>query len=207
MKLIIFGATGSIGYQVVEKSLAQGHQVSAFARNPSTLNLEHPNLMLTAGDVLNKDLVTNTIKDHDAVIITLGAGIKGNVRSVGTENIIEGMKQHGIRRVVCLSTLGAGDSHDTLNFFWKYIMFGILLRQALADHEAQEEVLKNSGLDWIIVRPAAFTDGPATGIYKHGELDPGKNLKLKVSRDDIADFIIKCLSDDTYLHKTPGLSY
>jgi len=117
------------------------------------------------------------------------------------------MQRRGLRRLVCLSTLGAGDSRALLNFFWKRIMFGLLLREAYADHEAQEAIVKRSGLDWIIVRPGAFTDGPATGAYKHGFPPTEKNLKLKISRADVADFMLRQLTDDTYLRQSPGLSY
>ena len=86
-------------------------------------------------------------------------------------------------------------------------MFGLLLRKALVDHEAQEAVIKRSNLDWIIVRPAAFTDGAATGTYRHGFARSEKNLSLKVSRADVANFMLQGLTDDSYLHQSPGLSY
>lgn len=207
MKLIIFGATGTLGRHVVAQALEQDHQVTAFARNPSALNLAHPNLVCIRGDALDKDAVANAVADHDAAVITLGAGMKGTVRSVGSRHIIDAMERHGVRRLVCLSTLGAGDSHNNLNFFWKYIMFGLLLRKAMLDHEAQEALVRSSSLDWIIVRPAAFHDGPATGLYKHGFPRSEKNLKLNVSRADVADFMLKGLTNNAYLHQLPGLSY
>ena len=207
MKLIIFGATGSLGRCVTEQALECGHRVTAFARNPSALNLRHSNLTHAAGDVLDKRTVASVIAEHDAVVITLGAGMSGGVRAAGTQHVIEGMQQHGIRRLVCLSTLGAGDSHSHLNFFWKRIMFGLLLRKALADHEAQEALVRSSNLDWVVVRPAAFADGPRTGNYRHGFSQSEKNLKLKVSRADVAEFMLKGLTSNSYLHQAPGLSY
>ena len=112
----------------------------------------------------------------------------------------------GVRRLVCQTTLGAGDSRANLNFFWKRIIFGLLLRNVYADHEAQEAVIKRSDLDWIIVRPGAFTDGPATGAYKHGFPPTEKNIKLKISRADVAGFMLQQLTDDAYLRQTPSLS-
>jgi hypothetical protein len=117
------------------------------------------------------------------------------------------MEKAGIRRFICQTTLGVGDSQDNLNFFWKRIMFGIILREAFADHVNQENYIKQSRLDWTIVRPAAFTDGKRTGVYRHGFTASDKALTLKISRADVADFMLKQLADDTYLHKTPGLSY
>ena len=207
MKLIIFGATGTLGRHLVEQALARGHRVTAFARRPDALELEHHCLDRCAGDVLDRQAVADAVRGHDAVVIALGAGRKGTVRSVGTRHVIEAMQRHGVRRLSCLSTLGAGDSRAHLNFFWKRIMFGFLLRDAYADHQAQEACVAESDLDWIIVRPGAFTNGPATGTYKHGFPATEPDLKLKISRADIADFVLRQLSDDTYLRQSPSLSY
>lgn len=207
MKLIVFGATGSVGRQLVKQALAQGHHVTAFARSPAALALEHPNLTLRAGDVLNQEAVTSALVNHDAVLIALGAGRKGTVRSVGTQHVVHAMQQSGIRRLVCMSTLGAGDSRALLNFFWKRIMFGFLLKHAYADHEAQEGIVRDSNLDWTVVRPGAFTKGPRTGAYKHGFLDAQEKIESKISRADVASFMLGQLNDLTYLHKTPALSY
>jgi nucleoside-diphosphate-sugar epimerase len=88
-------------------------------------------------------------------MIALGAGRKGTVRAAGTQNIIAAMTHHGLRRLVSASTLGAGDSHPGLNFFWKRVMFGLLLRDAFADHQIQEKAIRQSDLDWVIGRPGA----------------------------------------------------
>lgn len=207
MKLIIFGSTGSIGRHLVEQALEQGHIVRAFVRNPAKLDIKHTNLKVTQGDVMDFASVENSMQGQEAVLCAIGAGRKGTVRSEGTRNIIRAMEKAGVRRFICESSLGVGDSRESLNFFWKYIMFGLLLREAYADHEAQEKYVKQSSLDWTIVRPAAFTDGNQTGVYRHGFPADEKGLKLKISRADVADFMLKQLRDDTYLRKTPGLSY
>lgn len=207
MNIIIFGATGSVGRHMVSQASAAGHKVTAFGRTAGKLAKDHPNLRTVAGDVLDPEAVAAAVKGHDAVVCAIGAGRNGVVRARGTANIIEGMRRHGVRRLICQSTLGAGDSVVHLNFFWKYIMFGLLLRPAFADHAEQERLVMASGLDWTIVRPAAFTDGPATGAYKHGFSASEKRLTLKISRADVAAFMLAQLADDTYLRKTPGLSY
>lgn len=86
-------------------------------------------------------------------------------------------------------------------------MFGYLLKQVLRDHELQEENVRNSGLDWTIVRPAAFTDGDQTESFKHGFSETDKTVKLKFSRADVACFILQQLHSSRYLFKSPGLSY
>ncbi len=207
MNVIIIGATGTIGRCLVERAVSDGHRVTAFARDPSALELNHRNLTSRAGDVLDPAAVADAVQGHDAVVVALGAGRKGTVRSAGTGNVIAAMQRHGVRRLVCLSTLGAGDSRPLLTFFWKRIMFGLLLRQAYADHQAQEALVRQSGLDWIIVRPGAYTDGPATDAYRHGFPATARDLSLKISRVDVAGFMARQLTDDNYLHRSPGLSY
>ena len=149
----------------------------------------------------------NAIQGHDAVLVSIGAGRKGNVRAEGTRNIINVMEKLGIRRLICQSSLGVGDSRGNLNAFWKYIMFGLLLRPAYADHARQEDYVRQSNLDWTIVRPGAFIDGERTGQYKHGFPETDKTLKLKISRKDVADFMLLQLFDNKYLCRSPGLSY
>lgn len=207
MNVVIFGATGSVGRHLVRKALAAGHQVTAFSRKVDVGLPAHEKIRLVRGDVSNLDEVAAAIEGQDAVFCVFGAGRKGVVRAEGTKNIISGMKRHGVRRLVCQTTLGAGESEQNLNFFWRYVMFGLLLRPALEDHARQEEHVRASDLDWTIVRPGGFTDGAETGLYKHGFPATERDLKLKISRADVARFMLDQLGDPTYLHATPGLSY
>ena len=207
MKLVIFGATGSIGREVVNQALSQGHTVTAFAREASKVGIEHPNLRIALGDVRDPVSVENAIQGHDAVLCSIGAGRKGNVRTEGTRNIVNAMEKLGIRRLICQSSLGVGNSRGNLNAFWKYIMFGLLLRPAYADHVRQEEYVRQSNLDWTIVRPGAFIDGERTGQYRHGFPGTDKTTKMTISRSDVADFMLRQLLDTKYLYRSPGLSY
>ncbi|GAB3316935.1 NAD(P)H-binding protein [Larkinella ripae] len=208
MKLLIFGSTGSIGRQLVVQALAEGHHVTAFARHPAALQaLQHAHLQIHQGDVLDPASVERAVTGHDTVLCVLGAGSKGRVRAEGTKNIIRAMEKTGVKRLICQTTLGAGDSKGNLNFFWKYVMFGFLLRNAMKDHELQEQYVQQSRLDWTIVRPAAFTNGGATGHYQHGFSADAESLTLKISRADVAGFLLRQLSTTDYLKKTPGLSY
>ena len=207
MKLAIFGSTGTIGLQIVRQALEHGHTVTVFVRDPSKLTSTHTNLKVIQGDVLDPASVEKAVVGQDAVLCALGAGSKGTVRSAGTQNIVRAMEKAGVRRFICLSTLGVGDSWGNLNFFWKYIMFSGLLRKAYADHVRQEDHVTASNLDWTIVRSGAFTDGERTGEYRHGFPGTDKPSKLEISRADVADFMLKQVTDDTYLHMTPGLAY
>lgn len=208
MKVIVFGATGQVGALAVQRMLDDGHDVTAFARNPRKLKIENPALTYHAGDAMDAASVAAAIQGHDAVVITLGAGMnrKSRIRSQGTLNVIQGMQAHGVTRLVCQSTLGAHESWSNLNFFWKRIMFGALLRPVFLDHELQENLVRASGLNWTLVRPSAFDDGPATGTYRVG-FGPGeRKLKLKISRADIAGFLSRQLSDLSFAHRAVAIS-
>ena len=208
MKLTVFGATGSIGRHLISQALESGHQVTAFSRQPQSLTIKHPNLTLFTGDVTNLSSVTKAIEGADCVLITLGsAGLTSKVRSVGTANIVQAMQQLQVKRLICQTTLGVGDSSANLNFFWKYIMFGLILRFVFKDHVLQETIVKRSNLDWIIVRPAAFIDEELNETYRSGFPVSEKNLTLSISRKHVADFMLRQLSDNTFLKQTPGLSY
>ena len=208
MHIIIFGATGSLGRHVVENALTHGHTVTAFTRSGTFSHSNDPQLSVVKGDVQSASDVAKAIEGHTAVICALGAGRKGGIRTQGTQNILAGMKEHDVKRLVCLSSLGVGDSRPALNFFWKYIMFGLLLRPAFADHHTQEAAIRASDTDWTIVRPAAFTDGDLTQNYHHGfSAKTKRDLQLKISRKDVADFMVTQIGTDKYSHQTPSLSY
>ncbi len=209
MKLAIFGATGKIGRQVVSQALASGHEVTAHVRRSGKLDQDHPALRIVEGDVCDQDSVLAAIRGQDAVLCTLGKPLmnREGLRATGTRAIVEAMAAAKVGRIVCLSGLGAGDSRDLLPFHYRYIVFPLLMRHVYADHEAQEACLRSTKLDWTIVRPGNFAKGRHTGSYWHGQTRPDRRLKLKISHQDVADFMLKQLDDSTYLHQSPSLSY
>ena len=154
MKVLIFGATGATGRHLVEQALSQGHVVTAFARSPGKLE-GHAQLHIIQGDVLNAASVERAVRGQEAVLCALGAPAanKTTVRADGTRNIIRAMEKAQVKRFVCQSSLGFGDSRDILPWHFKYILVPLLLRHAFADHALQEAVIKQSLLDWTIVRP------------------------------------------------------
>ncbi len=208
MKLLAFGSTGSAGREIVAQGLEHGHEVTAFARRPEKLGLSHERLRVVGGDVLDLSAVKRVTPGHDAVLCAIGAPAsdRSGVRQAGTRHIIEAMESGGPRRLICLASLGYGDSREILPFHMKYVIVPLFLRHAFADHERQEACIKASGLDWVIVRAPALTNGPRTGIYRHGFPVTERGVRLRISRADVADFMLKQLSDDTYLRKTPGVS-
>ncbi|WP_280182310.1 NAD(P)-dependent oxidoreductase [Nocardia cyriacigeorgica] len=206
MRIAIFGATGTLGRHVLERALRQGHEVTILTRDASRVPTTNDNLRVLEGDVLDPAAVDRAVAGQEAVLISLGNGRKGVVRAEGTRTVIEAMRRNGVKRLICQSTLGVGDSRDNLNFLWKYVLFGLVLRPAYNDHVRQEEHVRASDLDWTIVRPSAFTDGPATGTYRQGFTGNEAGLSLKISRADIAEFMLDQLTDRTSVHRAVGIS-
>lgn len=208
MKVIVFGATGTVGRLTVKNLLAAGHTVTAFARSPQNLNLSNPKLLLNAGDAIELSVVTDAVAGHEAVVVTLGAGMsrKSKIRSQGTMNAIKAMQTHGIRRLIVQSTLGARDSWPTLNFWWKHVMFGALLAPVFRDHELQEQLVEASGLDWTIVRPSAFTDRATERPVIEDVPNTSRGLDLKIARSELAHFLTRQLSERQYIGRAVGLT-
>ena len=200
MKLVVFGATGKTGLEVVKGALAQGHEVSAFVREPSKISIDDDHLTLVTGDIFDLAAVAEAVKGQEAVVCSLGSNDLGRttVRSEGTANIIKAMKESDVQRLVVVSAMGVGESWSTLSLTNR-LFFATVLRSARKDHEAQEAAVKASDLDWTIVRPSGLTDTPLTGNYQVGE-----NIRAKTSqiaRADVADLILKVLDDETFFHK------
>lgn len=209
MRLLVFGATGGTGRELVKQALDQGHEVTAFVRDPAKMEgVAHEHLNVVRGDVLDSESVGDAIPGHDAVFVCIGAGpSRSSIREDSTRVITAAMEQAGVKRLICQSSLGVGDSKTNLGFFTRYVIVGIFLRHAFADHERQEAVVRKSSLDWILARPPHLVDGPRTGVYRHGFTPTDRDIKGKVSRADVADFMLKQTADDTYVRQTPGISY
>ena len=209
MKIVIFGSTGGTGRELIGQALDQGHHVTAQARSPEKLeDLEHPELAVVRGNVLDQADVEREIGGQEAVLCAIGAGAdRTTLREDGTRVIVAAMEKLGVSRLVCLSSLGVGDSHANLPFFTKYVIVGIFLRHAFADHERQEAVVRKSPLAWTIVRPPHLKDGPRTGEYRFGFPPTDRSTQAKISRADVADFMLKQLTDDAFIRKSPGVSY
>ncbi len=201
MKIAIFGATGKTGIELVKQALEQGHAVTAFVRDPARLAIENENLTLVTGDVFDPSSVDKAVEGQDSVICALGAGSelkKTTVRTTGTINIISSMQKNNIKRLIVVTAMGVGESWDKLSLFNK-LFFATLLKSSREDHETQEVAVKESGLDWTIVRPSGLTETPRTGIY-----DVGENILAttsKIARADIADLILKELEQNTLIGK------
>jgi len=207
-RIIVFGATGGTGKEVVNQGLKNGHKVTAFVRKPEKLKITDKNLTIVKGDVLNPQDVTSAINNQDVVFCNLGrpASDKSTLRTKGTANIINAMYANNVSRLICQTSLGYGDSTAVLPWHMKYLIVPFILKNAFKDHASQEAKIEASQLDWTIVRPGNMTNGIKTGNYKHG-FPPTEKIKLKVSRADVAEFMLKQMDNKSYRNCKVGISY
>jgi putative NADH-flavin reductase len=202
MHILIIGATGGTGRQLVQQALDLGHQVTAFVRKPAKLKMEHPNLRVAQGNVLDYASVESAMQGQNAVLSALGHKRffwPTKILSEGTRNILGAMKSRGVSRFICESSLGVGDAVGRLGLPATFLFVPLILPFYFWDRLRQEKLIEESGVDWIIVRPATLTNGPARGDYRHGPKVGSYIAPKRVSRVDVADFMLKQLADDAYL--------
>ena len=208
MKIAVFGATGRTGRHVVEQALARGDEIKALVRDPSKLGISDENLEVVHGDVLDSTKVAETVAGTDAVLIALGQTKTSpkDVQTRGTRNIVAAMKEHGVWRLVSLTGAGVRDPRDEPKLADKAITFLLkrLQSDVLKDAEGHAEVIRKSGLEWVLVRGPRLTDGPRTGEYRVGYV--GKNSGTRASRADVAEFMLRQLEGDEYLGRMPMIS-
>jgi putative NADH-flavin reductase len=207
VKVLIIGATGATGKILMSEGLAQGYEVTALARNPSAVAQEDHRPRVLEGNALDPSSVEAAVAGQDAVLAVLGtrSSRPTTLFSESTHNLIGAMDKHGVRRLVCITGVGVGDSKGHVGFLYDRIIRPFVVKNVYEDKERQEEEIKRSDLDWVIVRPARLTDGPAKGKYRI--FLGGSYTAKKISRADVASFMLAQLSDDTYVHKTPVISY
>ncbi len=209
MKVVVFGASGGTGRHIVDQALEAGYEVTAFVRSPEKLGIEHGNLTVFQGDVMDAESVERAIADQDAVLSALGPTrppVSDMMVNAAT-NIVAAMDKHGVRRIVSTTGGGVRDPQDQPKFF-DHIMKGLLTLMAgsvLRDSEANVNVIRASDLDWTIVRFPRLEDGEHTGVYRVGYV--GKDSGSKLSRADGAVFVLKDLVNGEYIHKMPMVSY
>jgi putative NADH-flavin reductase len=207
MKLAIFGATGKTGHQLVEQALAAGHSVHALARDPAKMRIQHENLRVIAGNALDPVSVAEAVQGTEVVLSALGIGA-GNPEGAITQsvrNIVDAMHGHRLRRIIVMSSLGIGDSKGQIPLTFKMAILAIpILRATMADIGRMEDFIRGTDLDWIIVRPGGLQDKPARGDY---QVSTGRELRAgEIPRADVAAFMLKQLTDATYVRQAPGIT-
>lgn len=203
MNIIVFGASGGVGREVVKQALDKGYRVTAYVRDRSRLPIQHANLTMAVGDGMDEAAVVRVIQGQDAVLCCAGGrGMgKSTLMAEMTRHIIAGMKRHGVTRIGYVASAGI---HGELNgLMGKFIMF--LLRNPLADHRRAYEQLRASGLQWTVARPMSLKDDAGTGQYRESA-EGTAPAGTKIARADVAHFLLRTLEDDQYVHQSVGLA-
>ena len=209
MKIVVFGASRGVGLEVLKQALAAGHTVTAFVRSPSKMHMQHPNLILFQGDATDSAAVEKAIAGQDAVVSALGPTRPPipHMMEISAQNIVAGMKKHGVRRVVSTTGAGVRQPEDQPKLIDLLIgaLLNLLAREVVMDSARNVEVITASDLDWTIVRFPRLKDGEHTGPYRVGYVD--KSSSTQLARADGADFVLKELVERKWLRKLPVVSY
>ncbi len=202
MKIVVFGASGRTGILTVFQALDKGHIVTAFSRSQKKVTIQHKNIRFIEGDVLDYEKVKQAVEGQDAVISALGVESHKytTVLSDGTKNILKAMEETGVKRFICMSS--AGILGNDSGFLFGKIFMPLFLRNVFADKKRQMKVIQESNVDWVIIRPVGLTDSPKTGNYK---VSTDKPKSSRIPRADVADFMMKLLSDKKYDRQMPSI--
>ncbi len=203
MKILVLGATGGTGGLITRDAVAKGHSVVALVRSKASADL--PRASMIEGDARDEATLARAMDGCDAVVSALGTGMgrrKVDLLTVATRALITAMTRKGVRRLVCVSALGVGDSRGHGGFVFDRLFQPLLLSQAYKDKERQEAAIRASSLDWVVVRPAMLTNDPPRGRVRATADLAGVNGG-KIARADVAQFVVEQLTTDTWLRRTP----
>jgi len=200
VKVLVIGGTRGIGREVVAAAHVAGHELTLLARNAERISLPVTGVRVVVGDAGDADDIERAVAGQDAVVWTVGVGPTRrpvHLFSRSTRFLLAAMARHGVRRLMCVTGIGAGDSRGHGGFLYDRIVQPLFLRTVYEDKDRQEALLRGGDVDWTIVRPGTLTSGPATGLVRVLTDLQGVTAG-KVSRADVAAFIVENLETGEY---------
>jgi uncharacterized protein YbjT (DUF2867 family) len=208
-KILVLGATGGTGRLIVGQALERGQEVTALVRSPEKASwLKGAKLIV--GDVRDEKVLREALKGQDAVVNALGTPASPlhevTLLSTATRALVRAMKAEHVSRLVCITGMGAGDSAGHGGFFFDKLIFPLLLKKVYADKNRQETIVRDSGLDWILVRPSVLNDKPGHGSVR-ALADLSGFHGGGISRADVATFVLDQLHADAWLHRSPLITW
>jgi putative NADH-flavin reductase len=209
MNILVFGASGATGHELVKQALLQGHDVTAFARNPQRLKIKHGNLTVIQGSLGDYKLIAHLVSGQDAVLSALGASSMFRFdQSVvdGVETIVRAMMVKGVERFIYLSFAGVKESRDQVGFIIRNVAPAFLSTE-IEGHEVKEKIIRESQLKWTLVRPPTLTNGKHRKQFRRGEGISTNGFAVTISRKDVADFMLQQLTDTEFIRKAPLILY
>jgi len=209
-RVLIVGATGGTGRQLIAQALEGGCAVTALVRNPSKLQIKHPQLTVIQGDVLDYASVENAMRGQEAVLSALGHKrffYPTRILSEGTRNLLCAMKAHGVPRLVCETSLGIGDSAGRMGLYYTLFIIPVILPFYFLDKARQERIIAASDVEWVIARPGVLNNGDKRARFRHGRNAGNFLWTVRISRADVADFMLNQLASDDYLQSAAGVCW
>ncbi|MGJ4955948.1 SDR family oxidoreductase [Bradyrhizobium sp. HKCCYLRH2015] len=207
--ILVLGATGGTGRLIVRDALARGHHVTALVRSPERAG-DLQGAQLIVGDARDEATLRKALKGQNAVISSLGTPLSPfrevTTLSTSTRALVNAMKAEHVARLVAITGIGAGDSRGHGGFVYDRLILPLLLRNVYADKNRQEAVIRDSGLDWLIVRPAMLNDKPG-GQKLRALTDLAGFHGGTIARADVARFVVDQVSDDSFLHRSPLITW
>ena len=209
MKILVFGASKGIGHQLLTLALNEGHEVTALLRYPDKFKITDPHLHVIKGDILDRSSISDAVSGQDAICVCIGippAFKLVEVFSKGINNVIASIKKDSEQKLIVITGIGAGESSGHGGFLFDRIFKPLLLKEIYKDKDREEVLIRESDTEWMIVRPGFLTNGPRTGKYRVIEDLKGITAK-KISRLDVADFMLKELKMPRHFKKTLLVTY
>ncbi len=207
---LLIGATGPTGLEVLRAAAQAGVPVRALARNPDrSAGLLQAGVDVVQGDVLNPDSLRAALHGTSAVISALGTPLTlkpVTLLSQGTRNLLDAMQKAGVGRLLCITGMGAGDSRGHGGFFYDRVLLPLLLGRVYADKDRQEDLVRRSALDYVLVRPAYLTNDPARRAYRKIEHFSRHDRMGRIARADVAHFLLEELSRPSLHRSTVNLT-
>ena len=207
MRVLVLGATGGTGRAIVAEARHAGHEVRALVR--SRAKAEDLDAELIAGDARDPAAIGSAVEGCDAVISALGTPVspfkKVTLLSKATAALLDAMRREDVRRLVCITGMGAGNSRRHGGFLFDRVFLPLLLRHVYTDKDRQEAIVSTSGLDWVLVRPSVLNDKPASGRVE-ALTDLSGFAGGGIARADVARFVVVQLTTDRWLRQAPLLT-
>jgi uncharacterized protein YbjT (DUF2867 family) len=204
-KILVLGGTGGTGRLIVSQALERGQQVTALVRSPEKAS-DLKGAKLIVGDVRDEKVLREALGGQDAVVSALGTPASPfrevTLLSTATRALVGAMKAENVSRLVCITGMGAGDSAGHGGFLFDNVIFPLLLKKVYADKNRQETIVRDSGLDWILVRPSVLNDKPGRGSVQ-ALADLSGFHGGGISRADVATFVLDQLRSDAWLRRSP----
>ncbi|MEO9340333.1 NAD(P)H-binding protein [Mesorhizobium sp. SB112] len=208
MQLFVLGASGGVGPNLLKQAIARGHHITAQTRNAGKLT-ESAAVRVIVGSATDEAFLKQHLASHDAVVIAIGIDRLGRTTlfSEASEAVIAAMQTAGVKRLVAITGIGAGDTRGHGGWLYNLVIYPLFTRNRYADNDRQEALVEQADLDWTVVRPAPFAARAGSGQLQVVTEIP-ETLQLRsITRAEVATFILDCIENDSFIRQKPFIGH